>query len=537
MSTPRVKGTRSNAGCLNCRKDRKGCDEEKPDCQRCVRRGHACVWPEPQHSSLWPAANGVSAAYSLLPGGRFTTPDLISHPRRNSGDLLHPSPIIEMRLSSDALLASLPLGIPATQAEREALAFYHTRPTFGYGNKSPQYSTHTIVWRRLLSNKAVVHLLLAAALAQMGWRDILDWLPDSAELHYSLGRQELQKQVVAEGVDAFTMLTAFWFMYLYQRQRPTPDRGDLSNEVAAYLEHTRLHEIVTSPDENPLWPENSKALTACLLTWLFWADAQAGTQGKGGGMARLLMQSGSELVLDLREIAKDALRLNWDRYPNSQLVDDIQNSAPFDMIHSIMILGQEINNRVGDDRLLRPDASLEISSKIDNLRRKSAFRAIMHLAMSAEPNRGRMTKNSEWATALYFALKVYHFRCGMTAETESFFSTGSNVISQTVSSMMLLLQRSLAMNDEGQADRLQLPLFWAGIETTSPIEKTWILSELKHGALNRALRHIYQEQENGRRVGMARLHQLLDASCVGLPEMGMGASPGIDTDMDLSMFC
>ncbi|OAA54649.1 Zn(2)-C6 fungal-type DNA-binding domain protein [Cordyceps fumosorosea ARSEF 2679] len=44
QARPQPKRTRTRTGCLNCRRKKRKCDESRPSCGACLRRGHACEW-------------------------------------------------------------------------------------------------------------------------------------------------------------------------------------------------------------------------------------------------------------------------------------------------------------------------------------------------------------------------------------------------------------------------------------------------------------------------------------------------------------
>ena len=41
---PRHVHTRTRAGCLNCRRKKRKCDEDRPACGKCRKRGETCEW-------------------------------------------------------------------------------------------------------------------------------------------------------------------------------------------------------------------------------------------------------------------------------------------------------------------------------------------------------------------------------------------------------------------------------------------------------------------------------------------------------------
>ncbi|KAJ6440415.1 rhamnolipids biosynthesis 3-oxoacyl-reductase [Purpureocillium lavendulum] len=56
---------RTKTGCLTCRKRKKKCDEQKPECSNCIRGGFLCAGYPPQRGPGWQKADSKSAAIPL----------------------------------------------------------------------------------------------------------------------------------------------------------------------------------------------------------------------------------------------------------------------------------------------------------------------------------------------------------------------------------------------------------------------------------------------------------------------------------------
>lgn len=91
-SRKRKHGKRSRTGCLTCRRRKKKCAEERPECHHCHRLGLACVWENPPASVLPPlsacslpgrpasASSSSSSATSLSPVSVASTESLSHYP-------------------------------------------------------------------------------------------------------------------------------------------------------------------------------------------------------------------------------------------------------------------------------------------------------------------------------------------------------------------------------------------------------------------------------------------------------------------------
>ncbi|KAK4658155.1 hypothetical protein QC762_204260 [Podospora pseudocomata] len=567
-------GTRSKNGCLTCRARHVKCDERHPVCLKCVKQKAGCEWPPPpelqthqpeedipqaESRSLRRLAPAVNDTHDQLIQAQASTwtpdvdlsmsdlpivPDFSFLTGLGCSDFMpwfpvpYPEPTLDMHISSEALLAPLPLGVSPSQAEREALAWYRSSATFGFGSaKNPNWSTHAIVWETARESKAVLHLLLAATQNEMAWRaGSQGALFARADENYRLGHQQLEAEIRSREIDPLNAMSCFWFLYLHQKRRHAAGNrmlmSELSKMMEEYLTAFNLHQMLTSADaENPAWPEPKKALLARLMVWLFWIDAQAATQGEGGRISRLLTSSASrQALVDLYKISRTTLESFWaGRYPDDEVVDDMKNSSALDMIHDTWVLVQEVNNAADEQLPLDPKASDEILSKIQALQCEPGPLRVLRLTSSNAALRDRVMLNADWAGVNFYTLRIYHFRCSLTEEHLAFSSPQSQTvkIADVVDSLLLLIQKSLATGREDQPDRMQWPLFWAGIETTDPFKRIWALGELKDEGLVQAMRCVLLLQEGGSRVGMAKIRDIFQASCLGVPVAGFGGMWGM----------
>ncbi|GAO18483.1 uncharacterized protein UV8b_07299 [Ustilaginoidea virens] len=56
---------RTKTGCLTCRKRKKKCDEQKPECSNCIRGGFLCAGYPPQRGAGWPKQDAKASAVPL----------------------------------------------------------------------------------------------------------------------------------------------------------------------------------------------------------------------------------------------------------------------------------------------------------------------------------------------------------------------------------------------------------------------------------------------------------------------------------------
>lgn len=393
----------------------------------------------------------------------------------NSPAWTSPSPTIDMMISSAAIFSSLPTENPLTNEDQQALSFYDTDKFFGFGSKSPSWSTHALLRKMATSSTALFHLLLAAASSELGhsWETNRGSMLDNAERNYKTGRQWLRRSILSANPDPLEVMASFWFLYINQRRRPAKLRisyTSLSSLMTEYVSQSGLLEILMSTNTNDTSQSNrtytpkKKALLARITTWLFWVDTQACFQGEGGTMARVLAQSiSTKGVLAMFDISTEALKLNWDTYPSDELVDDMINKSSLKLLHHTWILFQEINEAVDATPLLLLDhaCGLQIKYKIEALRQKSSITPVFSLTESKARVRDRLLANSDWAVANFYSLMICHFRSGILAEELDNNVTGppsymEEGISGAVDALMVLIQKSLATPDKGQTGKKML---------------------------------------------------------------------------------
>ncbi|KAM7203116.1 hypothetical protein V8F33_002464 [Rhypophila sp. PSN 637] len=581
---------RSKNGCSTCRARKVKCDEVHPRCHECSRHNLLCDWTRQpsvkERRDLWKKLRGKSVAIQRaasqvsseeaepshfhvahddsldLEGidesfpiqdnttqpvvfgsaGHLPAPFDNAFPFRD-GDLLGmygfdmsqavmwqpPSPMAETLLGLSTAYDSLP-GDALTLEDRVALDFYGADPSFGFGSKKPQYSTHAILRRRATHSPMLHQLLLAAASAECwyarGKSDAL--LQENATRKYAMGQQMLADRLLSQDLDPMEVLPSFWFLYVNHRRGRRPvgmwtTYSSLSVSMADYIRKSRLLDIVLSPtDANHLtgsgagriYRPKDKALLARLITWLFWVDTQACFQGEGGAMADTLWQSVSAEGLGrMFEISSEELRLNHDDYPRSEWMDDLRNKRSFKVLHQIWMIHHESNRLVVsngegqyelDERQCR-----EIEVKIEALRQNPTLSSMLSESESKAKPRGRDISNCDWAVANFYSLCIYQLRCSAQVQEEGCTRRDDGVLDK----LLTLIQRTLAVPDKGQTDRMQWPLFWAGIEAGTQFSRDWISDKMVNPSLKNALQVVLMEQADGSRISMRRIREICQLTC------------------------
>ncbi|ORY64169.1 uncharacterized protein BCR38DRAFT_314914, partial [Pseudomassariella vexata] len=80
---------KSRAGCINCKKRKVKCSEERPTCRACTLRRESCIYPGSKSAGQSPSASSLSQAVAVrdssLPSVRRGAPQ---SPHRNAGDVV-----------------------------------------------------------------------------------------------------------------------------------------------------------------------------------------------------------------------------------------------------------------------------------------------------------------------------------------------------------------------------------------------------------------------------------------------------------------
>ena len=448
-----------------------------------------------------------------------------------SDPFMFASPTSDMVLGMDTAFSSLPSLVALTKVEHQALD-YLQKELIGFGSKSPPWSTHAILMRFGSEQPMVLHLLLAASLTELSYhKQNSERLYKDAENHYQLGRSLLSKTMSSfEEPDHIAVVASFWCLYLCQRRNrktQTISHRVISRMMRDYLQKYGLDRIMTlpksyagkSPSSEITSPDRISLLSR-LTVWFFWTDVESCFQGAGGSIARLLLQSyhssPTQGVLNIYERSRGALELNWgSKYPDSELADDLKNGSPLELINRTWVIVQEINEAT-EYGALDPSRSREIKAKIDELQTSFPFSSVFRLSKSEALVRDRLINNSDWAVCNYYALCIYHFRCSIdTEDVETSLSDQFEDIAGVVADLVLLIQKTLAAGGNVQIDRLQWPLFWAGIETSDPVYRDWILMKLINPELQAALEIALLEQSYVRRIGIGRIRMICREKCSG----------------------
>jgi hypothetical protein len=123
--------------------------------------------------------------------------------------------------------------------------------------------------------------------------------------------------------------------------------------------------------------------------------------------------------------------------------------------------------------------------------------------------------NADYDVVLFNALRVYYFRATLSdLEVET-----PPEVETALESLFFAIERTFASKNNDLHDRLQWPMFIAGIETNNRIYGQWILSKITKNRARAALEQTIEAQSlTGKRLTMGEIRALL---CDGdLHELG-----------------
>ena len=114
--------------------------------------------------------------------------------------------------------------------------------------------------------------------------------------------------------------------------------------------------------------------------------------------------------------------------------------------------------------------------------------------------------NADYDVVLFNALRVYYFRATLSdLEVETPFE-----VETALESLFFVIERTFASKNNDLHDRLQWPMFIAGIETNSKINGQWILSKITKNRARAALEQTIETQSfTGKRLTMSEIRALL----------------------------
>jgi len=279
---------------------------------------------------------------------------------------------------------------------------------------------------------------------------------------------------------------------------------ELSQAVRDYVQTHELDSLCSEfPNTTQTYlSRRDKSLLARLLVWIFYADVGFCFRHRGGTFARYLSES-AERLFKIYETSRIVLELNWGtEYPVDQVIDDVQNSDVLEMLYRVSAACQGVNDYQIDNH-----GNHDIEKELICIEEKYA--SIFRLATTnarMEP-RPRLLTNAEFIVSYFYAVRIYHFRSSITDAKDK--EERPFAVSRALAAILDIAQRTFATGNEELYERMQWPLFMAGLETSDAIHKEWILEKLSIGTFKETLSEITRIQESsGKRSGIGEVRKL-----------------------------
>lgn len=334
-----------------------------------------------------------------------------------------------------------------------------------------------------LGAPTVMHLIIASALADLSFRTNDSNLRNLGQRHYQTGARMLIIAVNSGGQDHSQILASFFLLFVCMSVREDASEAvsRLSRMTLNYIEKFNLlGQSSDSAVEAPI-PRDERTFIARLIVWLVYEDTAAlFASGCGGELAKYARCQAVSMDA-MYEQSAAVFESCWGAfYPDSEAVDDVENSTVLRLIFDTMCLFQDIN-QIQDEK----SEALAIERRLDALEEKS--QPLFRLTKVKDSYRSRLLLNVDWAVALFYSLRIYLFR----ALNEV---TVSSKVYHAMTSILLIVQRRLSSGKDEMFRNFQMPLFMAGIETNDPIHREWVTSKLTLPRYKRSIQEILQLQ-------------------------------------------
>jgi Fungal specific transcription factor domain len=442
----------------------------------------------------------------------ITSPTSVSTSRMRMLDLtnaVHPIPGLLAQFTAS------PGSVELSPAEHYALYYYKTTLSLSHTTKDPTWSTSMVFLRLGSKRPLVMRLLLAASLNSLVSNQEVSDPPDMlviAKHHFQTGEKLLTEQLGNQiAPDHVNVMTAFWFLYLYRSRQSDVNVGEmtqLSQKVGHYVRKHELDRLCTDSSTDSAsgtcsgLSHRKRSLLARLLIWIFYVDVSLGFRNRGGSLAKYLSED-IERMDKVYKTSKSILHLHWgSEYPPHQLSDDVQNCEVLEMLYKTFLAYHAINE-LSDGMRTETLVDESIERKLIDI--EENYSSIFLLANSSTGGPPRLLQNAEWVVSLFYAIRIYYFRCtNLDAHAPR-----PPIVEKALSSLIGIVYRTYTSGPSELYGCPQWPLLIAGAETSDPIHRDWILKHMSPDVYKKALENIVQAQkEIGGRIGISQLREI-----------------------------
>lgn len=401
---------------------------------------------------------------------------------------------------------TVPNALVLTPFEHQALNHYSTVFSLYRSTKDPKWSTHKMLLNYGSYDPMIMHLILAVSINDYSIRISNAHAYNGAQDHFQVATSlwiETMKR--NQNSDHLALMTSFFFLYLYMTKRRNTTRHRLIKLSKSAADFVKKHKLDTrclgssrsvqdeAPDDSSAMTIRQRSLLARLIMWTFDEDVKCGFQGSGGHLAKYLSENDAR-AKNIYDASRSVLENHWGAdYPDYQVFDDNENSVILEFLFAMMPLQQDIH-----------DISSSLSSGSDEIYRRiqrrfttleQDYSSVFRIAATKTMPRTRVLVNADYDVVLFNALRIYYFRStiiDLAMDTPS-------AICLALKNLLAIVQQTFASNGTELHERLQWPLFLAGIETGDMIYREWIISKLTNYRVLGALRSTLAAQRRTRK--------------------------------------
>lgn len=418
----------------------------------------------------------------------------------------------------------LPNSMELSTEAHHALGHYQTTFSIYRTTKDPRWSTHKLLLDLGNRSEMIMNFILAVAINDVSLRQEHE-ASIEARVYFEAGARDLIEMIKKDSEEDFVMAMAgFLFLYWYMPKRKSIPREriqQLSMTVLSYLKRHKLDSRCLESDLRDCENEPPCTLTdrdrpvlARLIIWTFDEDVKCGFQGAGGYLAKYLTAH-RERTMAVYEVSRTALEAYWGTtYPKDQVDDDDYNAMELELLWALTTLWQDINELSQGQFPPQAEAHRRIEQRFSLLEKKYSS-VFQKSAMSTQP-RDRVLINADYDVVLFNALKVYYFRVN---DAESSALEIPADIQMALTNVLEVIEKTFASSESPDLhDRLQWPLFLAGIETRNRIYRDWIVNNISSRRAREALQQTIDHQScSGKRLAMSVIKALLCESDMFYP--------------------
>ncbi|OLN96308.1 Sterol uptake control protein 2-like protein 4 [Colletotrichum chlorophyti] len=515
-------GPRSRNGCWTCRTKKVKCDEQRPNCRRCIRLRLLCDYaPRVKLTKANKTRKGqlvlsqVSIASSAGETG-VRSPGLPTWAQA----VAHLGQSKTLSLFNPSAPAMAACALDLSSADHEAIRYFRTSFAKLHHTKNPDFSLFSIMFDIAQTDPMVMHVVLALGGRELEFRRNKNAEeargPRTPLQHYSSALRMMADTVGGEGsshLDLDSVCTALYLMLVYEQKYGDGKCQGFSNHLAGaslILQHRFKDLLLQLPSPSPETNRKSLALTrrghaddgprlslysARMLVWIALHDASAASYGLGGQLNCALHKimaainagsglSGAFQPLDaferLHRFSNPLYRSMWaDAYPQAELLDDVENRNVYALLGAcgqLRFMIAQLANISHEDDVSQQQRAMAVDLAIQQVGWKftELLEVAAELSISTD-NSHRLVSNIRGIVPHYHAVVLEFLRLTRFNDTPMLSARQRSALREI---MNLAFQAFKHEGDEAMT-RIAWPLFVVALETDDLLHREWVLSRFQ----------------------------------------------------------